>query len=154
MKTQGNNLQWSSSFLGLACLHFWGMKEFEGELISRQGRHIHWGRKQQSNTHTRGEWAWKQRPMCPTKPTVREAVGCRAGKLCCWFKHQCCQRRPSGCWKKKSEVEQQVTMKYLRRLKTFIKGKNPALRTNTERVREARSEDAETTGERTGIIRQ
>lgn len=57
------------------------MKEVEGELISGKGRHIQWGRKQQSNVHEREEWAWKQRPRCPTKTTVREVVGCRAGKL-------------------------------------------------------------------------
>lgn len=52
------------------------------------------------------------------------------------------------------KVEQQVTTKHLRRLKTSVKGKDPELSANTERAVKPRGEDAETAGETRGIIRQ
>lgn len=45
-------------------------------------------------------------------------------------------------------------MKHLRGLKALVRGRDPAPCINTERAREARSEDAETAGERRGIVRQ
>lgn len=52
------------------------------------------------------------------------------------------------------EVEQQVTRKHLRKFKTLVKGKDPALRINTKRAGEMWSEDAETARERPGFVRQ
>lgn len=69
---------------------------------SRKDRHIQQGRKQQSNTHETGHWTRKQRPRCPTKPTTREVVGCRAGRLRRWIKHQCCQKETK--WLSEEEI--------------------------------------------------
>lgn len=47
-----------------------------------------------------------------------------------------------------------MTLKQLGRLKTSVKGKDPALSINSEIAGEAQSEDAETAGEKRGIVRQ